>query len=347
MENVLIKTSKKKRSFEFNKLKNNENLLNIIFTIITFLVMIIIIINPKKYTSGTIAGLKLFFYSVLPGLFPFMLLTKILTELNVVEKFFSKFDKFTKFLFGTPGISLYVLFMSILSGYPIGAKIIADLYNKKIINATDAKKMSVFCTTSGPIFVIGSVGTLMFNSYKIGLILYFSHILSSILLGIICHIFDKNKQNLQQNSINLQFSKNINIIAYAINETISSLFIVCAYITIFYLIGEILDYLNLFNIISNIINPLLLKLHLSPVYTKNVVYGILEVTRGLKNLSSTATNASIILSSGILSFSGLSIIFQSMSFLKQANLKTGTFVLSKILHSILSMILCFLMLKIF
>ena len=336
-----------KSNIKKSKFFKNENLLDVIFTILTFLIMIIIIINPKKYTSGTISGLKLFFYSVLPGLLPFMLLTKIITELGIVEKFFSKFDKLTFFLFGTPGISLYVLFMSILSGYPIGAKIISDLYSKNIISSSDAKKMSIFCTTSGPIFVIGSVGTIMFGSYRIGLILYFSHILSSILLGIICHIFDKNKQNSSKNNKNMQFFKRENIINFAINETISSLFIVCAYITIFYLIGEILDYLKVFYLISKPINLLFSKLNLSTNYTTNFLYGILEVTRGVKNLSVNFDNVSIILSSGILSFSGLSIIFQSMSFLKQASVKTYKFILFKILHSILSIILCFAFLKIF
>lgn len=346
MEKLL--TSKKKiKNNIVNAYKINENLIDIIFTCLTFFIMIMIILNPKKYTSGTIEGLKLFFYSVLPGLLPFMLLTKIITELNVVQKFFSKFDKITYFIFGTSGISLYVLFMSLLSGYPIGAKIIFDLYSKNIITEKDAKKMSVFCTTSGPIFVIGSVGTIMFNSYKIGLILYFSHILSSILLGIICHIFDKNKHNFSKNNNNLQFFKQKNIIEFAINETISSLFIVCAYITIFYLIGEILDTLNLFNLFASAINSILSKLNFETTNTKNVLYGILEVTRGLKNLSSSPTNATIILSSGILSFSGFSIIFQSMNFLKQARVKTIYFIFMKFIHSILSMLLCFLFIKIF
>ena len=58
--------------------------------------------------------------------------------------------------------------MSILSGYPIGAKIIHDLYSKDLITEEDAKRMSIFSTTSGPIFIIGAIGVGMLKNYKLG-----------------------------------------------------------------------------------------------------------------------------------------------------------------------------------
>lgn len=329
-----------------NKKNNKQFITDIVFTMLVFFVMIIIIINPKKYTSGTIQGLKLFFYSVLPGLFPFMILTKIMTEIGIVEKIFSKFDKFSLKLFGTTGISLYVLFMSIISGYPIGAKIISDLYNKKIISEKDAKKMSLFCTTSGPIFIIGTIGTSMFSSYKIGVTIYFSHILSSILLGIIFNFFSKTKETNNKKIISINCEKHKSIISNAISETINSLFIVGAYITIFFLIGEVLDYLKIFSLLENIIIKLFKLLKIDTKYIKGIIYGILEVTRGAKTLSVFSENISVIFVTGILSFSGLSIIFQSMAFLRQAKIKTRTFIFYKFVHSLFSMFLCCIILLI-
>lgn len=340
------------KTLKFTKCKKIKNfdknqVTDILFTILVFITIIIIIINPKKYSSGTIEGLKLFFYSVLPGLFPFMLLTKILTEIGIVEKFFSKFDRLTYFLFGTPGISLYTLFVSILSGYPIGSKVISDLYNKQIISEDDAKKMSIFCTTSGPSFVIGTIGTIMFDSYKFGVIIYFSHILSSILLGIIFNILCKNKHKHIKKEKNFDKIKQKNIIGYCINETISSLLIVGSYITIFYLIGELLDTINVFMLLQKISNPIFSILSIDKKYISGILYGILEVTRGSKVLSAFSNNFSVVLTTGILSFSGLSIIFQSMAFLKQAKIKTHNFIISKCAHCLLSMILCFLLLRFF
>ncbi len=318
-----------------------------IFTIIIFLIMILIVSSPERFTSGTISGLKLFFFSVLPGLFPFMLLTKLLTELGVFFKISSRLDKFSYKLFGTPGVSIYALLMSIISGYPIGAKIISELYEKGLISETDAKKMSVFCTTSGPIFVIGTVGTFMFGEFKFGIILYLSHIISSVMLGIILHIFSKKKDFSSQNTVVIDFKKKSNIIGESVSQTINSLFVVGAYITIFYLISEVFETLKIFDMIGSAFAYVSSALKFDPKYIKPVVYGILEVTRGAKELSVFANNTSLILASGILSFSGLSIIMQSMAFLKSTKIKAHKFIFAKCLHAILSMILCAILLLIF
>lgn len=329
------------------KIKLKSNYFDFISTLLVLCVMLLILMSPLKYSKGTTEGIKLFFTAVFPGLFPFMILTKLLTEMGFIVKICTKMDKISYKLFGTSGISLYAFFMSIVSGYPIGAKIISDLYKKNLISEKEAKKMSVFCTTSGPIFVIGSVGTVMFGDIKIGIILYASHILSSLFLGILFNLFDKNKCKLPEKNCNIIVEKPKNIVNICVIETINSLFIVGAYITIFYLIGELLDSLYFFKAINSLLNPILAKFGLPSTYNMGILYGILEVTRGAKTLSSTISPVSIILTSGIISFSGLSIVFQSMAFLSEAKIKTHKFIFTKFVHFIFSMILCALLISVF
>lgn len=315
-------------------------------TSIIFLLMILIISNPKTFNTGTISGLKLFFYSVFPGLFPFMILTKLMTEIGYLFLITPKFDKLSRTLFGTSGISFYAFFMSILSGYPIGAKIIADLYQKELISETEAKKMSIFCTTSGPVFVVGTVGSVMFKSFKIGIIIYLSHIISSVLMGIFYNLITKNKSIPTQKDTNIMLlkqNKTTNILNTSITQTINSLFVVGAYITMFYLITELLDSFNVISSLSNILCKILKPFKINHTSIKGSLYGILEVTRGAKELSKAISPTSIALCSGIISFSGISINLQMMSFLKTAKIKTHTFILSKCVHMILSMFLCLLL----
>lgn len=333
---------------DFQKKSKLSNFEDASFTILIFIIILLIISNPTKYTSGTISGLKLFFFSVLPGLFPFMLLTKLITEIGFVFNASQKLDSFSHKIFGTPGVSIYAFIMSIVSGYPIGAKIISDLYQKGQISENDAKKMSIFCTTSGPIFVIGTVGTVMFQNYKFGIILYTSHIISSVLLGIFYNlIFCRTKKQEPQKSQVILATKKSNIIAECISQTINSLFVVGAYITIFYLITEILESIKLFSSLSKLLSPILSKIGINTNVFEGLLYGILEVTRGAKTLSSASGILPVVFTSGILSFSGISIIMQSMAFLKEAKIKAYTFTLFKCVHAILSMILCYLLLIIF
>lgn len=341
-----MRTTKKEiEAKSFKKNYFNETFQDTIFTCLIFVIMIIIITNPKRYTAGTISGIKLFFFSVLPGLFPFMLLTKLLTELGMLFKMTKHLNKPARFLFGTPGVSLYAFFMSILSGYPIGAKIIDDLYQKKLITEADAKKMTIFCTTSGPIFVIGAVGTIMLKSFKIGIILYVSHILSCVLIAIFVNLFNRNrKQNQEVLGESIIISKKDNILGSCVIDSINSIFIVGAYITIFYLLTEIFESIKIFDAITFICSPLLKILKIDTSYFKGTLYGILEVTRGCKELSVSFNKLSISLCSALISFSGISIIMQSMVFLKNAKIKTRNFIFNKIAHSILSFIICYLLL---
>jgi sporulation integral membrane protein YlbJ len=269
-----------------------------------------------------------------------MFLTKLLTELGTVFKISKRFSNISHKLFGTPGVSFYCFFMSILSGYPIGAKIISDLYSKDLITENDAKRMSIFCTTSGPIFVIGAVGVGMLKSYKLGLILYISHILSSIILGLVYNLIFKNK-DYQTKIVFQSNKKSENIFTSCLLETINSLFLVGGYITIFYLISEAFELLKILEFISILVSKIIP--FVSPETIKNFLFGILEVTRGAKELSSQSS-PTISAICGLISFSGISIIMQSLSFLKQAKIKAHSFILSKCVLMVLSIIICKLIL---
>lgn len=305
--------------------------------------MLLIIIHPDVFSKSTINGIKLFFYSVLPGLLPFMFLTKLLTELGIVFKISKRFSWLSEKLFGTPGVSIYCFLMSILSGYPIGAKIIGDLYNKQLITEEDAKRMSLFCTTSGPIFVIGAVGVGMLSSFKLGLIIYLSHILSSFILGIVYNLIFR-KKNQTHTSIVLASNKHENMIASALSETINSLFMVAGFITIFYLLTDALTLLNVIDFISNIFSKILPFADISIKEFSGILYGITEVTHGARDLSLFGEKYAPVIC-GLISFSGLSIIMQSMTFLKQAKIKTHTFVFYKCVLMVLSFLICKILIK--
>ena len=336
------KTLKIKNFFIFSI---KRNLTGLLFSTAILFIMILIILNPEVFSNSTINGIRLFFFSVLPGLLPFMFLTKLLTEIGIIFKITKRFSPISHKIFGTPGVSLYCFIMSILSGYPIGSKIIADLYNKHLISEEDAKRMSLFCTTSGPVFVIGAVGVGMLSSFKLGLIIYLSHVLSSIIIGIAYNLIFKSKNQTHVDIIFCSKPKE-NLIASVLSETISSLFMVAGFITIFYLFTEVLSILKIIDLIASFLTKILPFLNLSTREFSGILYGIAEVTHGARDLSSLGSSVVPIIC-GLISFSGISIIMQSMTFLQQTKIKTHTFILSKCVLMILSYLICKLMLILF
>ena len=101
--------------------------------------------------------------------------------------------------------------MAILSGYPVGSKMIADLYIQGKISKDEAYRMSAFCSTSGPMFIIGAVGVGMFKSSLVGYILFISHSLSAFLNGLIYRKLGCKKSDYNDNqNKNFQIEKSAN-----------------------------------------------------------------------------------------------------------------------------------------
>ena len=203
----------------FVKLKN-DNLLKFMFSLLILFFIASIIISPAKYIAQGLNGISAWAFNVLPSVLPFMFFTKALSSLGQIEKLTRPFQRVTKALFNTPPISFYAFFMAILSGYPVGSKMIADLYIQGKITKDEAYRMSAFCSTSGPMFIIGAVGVGMFKSSLVGYILFISHSLSAFLNGLIyrklgCKKSDYNdnqNKNFQiENSANQSENNNRNI----------------------------------------------------------------------------------------------------------------------------------------
>lgn len=326
-------------------------------------IIIMLAANPKAYSNTTLQGLNLFVTAVLPGLLPFMFLTRVLTSLGVVKKVSTHCGKLTQALFGTSGVSGYVMVMSMLSGYPIGAKLIADLHGACSISTPEAKRMISFCTTSGPIFIIGSVGSIMFGSPVIGVVLYISHILGSIMSGITLKMLGKmwslwhlptkckHKNKADKNSDNIHNQIFISqtpqphpdrldkIIADSMADTVSSILVVGAYIAIFFLLAQMLVDIGLLSGLAKLLDYILTPLGITGAGS-GVAGGLLEVTRGCNLLASNTGIGSVCLACGVISFSGLSIIMQSMNFLHKTGVKTGYFVAIKFFNAILSALIC-------
>lgn len=295
------------------------------------------IVKSDVYVKTTFDGLKIWALTIAPSLLPFFFLTTLLTKTTSIEKFSAKTDKISRFLYGSQGISLYVRIMSILSGYPMGAKIICDLYKSKIITSKQAEKYSTFTSTSGPLFIVGAVAIGMFNNKTYGFIMLISHLFSSMLVGV---IFKK----LPDNSLIAPFfEKNHcdNVLYDTAYSAVISVLIVGAFSSVFYTFSQMVTDLKILMPIEK-----LLSLFLSEDLSVGVCAGLIECTRGALILSQAKnTKIAVSLTIAIISLGGLSVWFQSLAYLKTAKIRIPIFILSKILHSFIAFLICYILLS--
>ena len=291
----------------------------------------------KNFSYAVLEGVKLWFACVLPALFPYLFITALITSLSVTNTFANKLSPFTKAVFKTGGMTGFAFFISVLSGYPVGAKTVADLKNKGLITKGEAQKASAFCSTSSPMFLIGSVGNLMFNSKTFGLLLFLTHFLSALLVGFVFSFYKREKT---LDFISKPLNKNTDNILYeSVYSAVISILIVGGLITIFYLLTEVL-------IATKILSPiifLLEKITENKALSESLVFGFFECTRALKSLSTVNfSSLSLPIASAICGFGGLSVIAQSISYLKSAKIKTAPFILSKIISAVFNFIIGFI-----
>ena len=324
------------------KQKKSVKILIFFATIFLLFLILALIINPKKYINSCYSGLLTWATCVLPSLLPFFIITKILTELKSLDKFFAKTKCITNFLFKAPSVSGYIFCMSIISGYPVGAKLIEEFYSKNLISTKDANKLTTFCSTSGPLFIIGTVGSIMFNNVKVGYVLFLAHILSAILNGILYRKFYVgNKNEITQKTDKTDYSS---ILSSSMSSSIMSVMIVGGFIAIFYMI---IDILNGFNILPQFANMIEYVFNVFGI--KNcgsaISNGIIEVTRGCLDLSKLNLNIKTVcvLTSGLIAFGGFSIHFQALSFLTKCKINVKFYFLQKITQTIFACVTSYIL----
>lgn len=307
---------------------------NIFITIILLFVTVLIIINPSKYTLATSNSIALWGKVILPTLLPFFFITKIINELNGIEKISKIFNKPMRKLFHCPGIGAYVFIMSVLSGYPMGAKIITDLYNSNSISQNDAKKMLSFCSTSGPMFVVGSVGVGMFCDIKIGLILIICHLLGAFLNGFIY----RGKKEKEITILSYK-TPSKNLLNDSMFSSINAVLMICGFMCIAFVAIEVINTLQISTPITKLLNIILPN-----NCGVGIFNGLLEVTKGCMEISSLnlSLKYSLPITSFLVGFGGISIHLQSLIFIKQFNMSYKLFFVQKLTQGILSCIVGFI-----
>ncbi|MFA6867173.1 MAG: hypothetical protein WCR54_06610 [Clostridia bacterium] len=302
--------------------------------------MFFLIFFPDKYLISISDGLTLYFVAVLPSLLPFFFFSKILCEYNFGFDIGKLMKKPLKKIYYAPSLSGYVLVMSMLSGYPVGAKLISDLYEKNLIDQKTAKAISTFTSTSGPLFILGTVGMSMLHSKLAGFIILVSHYLATLINGLIY----RNKNN--DLSINLipPPIDSTKILSKSMLNSIISVALVGGYIAIFNMVIDVLKDIQVIGFFAKSLTLLNINYDTALGFVSSIV----EVTKGCSIMSNSPMHIAVLipLCTFAITFGGLCITLQSLTFLSKCKIKPAFYLLSKFTQALISMfisgILCYL-----
>ncbi len=277
--------------------------------------LLVLILDTKTALYGASEGLQLCIQTVVPSLFPFFVLSILLTSSLTGEsiRIFRPLGR----LCGIPTGAESLLVIGVLGGYPAGAQCIAQAYLDGALLKFDAQRMTTFCNLAGPAFLFGIVAPKFSTPYA-GWVLWGIHILSAIAVSLLLPGRPRNSSKLrpvQQLALSAVLLKALRIMAC-----------VCGWIVVFRVIIAFLDRWFLW---------------LLPTWIQVIITGILDLSNGCCNLNLVSSEGlRFIISSGLLAFGSICVYLQTASVTE--DLPLNTYLGGKILQSIISITLSYL-----
>ena len=298
--------------------------MNKIKNILLTIILILFIKNIDVVISSTYEASILFFTKVFVSIFPFIILIDILLYYDYQDFLNKIFGNILSKLFNIDKNACIIFILSILTGCPSNAIYIKDMLDNKLIDIETSNKILLFSYFQSIPFIIGTIGIKLYNSLKIGLILWIFIFINNLLIGI----YQKNiKQTIIQYKKTIKKDKLISIIKKSIIKGITISF-------------DILGNLIIFTIIINLIKKLI---PLNSIFL-SFISGILEITNGINQVSLLNINIKykLLLTLFFLSFSGLSIIFQTTSILNHYKINIKRILIIRLVFSIITCILFYI-----
>ena len=342
----------KKTNFIFIKLKN----LIIPASFVLFTILLVVFSKSNLYAAK--AGLSLFANSVLPSLLPFFIATELLTYTGIVPLLGKALNRFMRPIFNVPGVGAFAFIMGIISGYPVGAKIVTNFRQNEICTKEEGERLIAFTNNSGPLFIIASVGISLFFDTRTGILLFITHLLACISVGFIFRFWkrnsknssehSKNKINLNQNNLPCNISSLGEILSKSISSAISNIVMIGGFVVLFSVIVSILEKTHFFHIISLPFYPICNLLNIDTAFIPAFFSGIVELTNGVKNVSVIATkyiSTNVVICSFLLGFGGLSVALQVLGIISKTDISFKPYIIGKFLQGTFSAIYTYLALK--
>lgn len=284
-----------------------------ITAILSSLGMAALILDTKTALMGAKEGIGLCIQTVIPSLFPFFVVSILLTASVTGYKipFLAPLCKLLRIPAGAESL----LAVGFLGGYPVGAQCIAQAQRSGALSAASAKRMLAFCSNAGPAFLFG-IGARLFPQIWMCWLLWGIHMISAFLVGILT-------PGQRNESVTLKGAKPITF-PMALRRSLPVMAMVCGWVILFRLLMAFMQRWFLW---------------LLPDTAQVTVYGLLELANGCISLGNVdQIGLRFTLFAIFLGFGGLCVTMQTYSVTE--GIDTSLYLSGKLTQAAISLLLC-------
>lgn len=301
-----------------------KNMLTAFFLMLTALMLL----YSKESLHFALTGLNLWFLKMIPALFPFMILSGIMVRMNLTQRFVKLLYPVFGPLFRLSKNGVYCIIMGFLCGFPMGAKVITELYERERLQKQEAEYLLAFCNNIGPIYFISfalpTIGIKTGIPYCI-----FGMYGLPFLYGLILRYTVYRKMKVlssgaakETGNMPTAASSFLYHVDDAIHAAIHSITGLGGYMILFNLLNLVpYAIFQRFGTASRFAGAML------PLFN-----GVLEITSGISRMGTSFPMTVLLL----LPFGGLSCIAQTYSMIKNTDLSLGKYCFHKLILTLLT-----------
>lgn len=296
--------------------------------------LLYMLLFPKKVLADSLAGLDLWFHTVLPSLLPFMILSNVLIGANVVSQLMRPFSGFFRHVLGLSPEGGYAWLLGLFCGFPMGARLTGDMYRQHRISREEAVYLLTFANQSSPMFlstyvVLHGLGDSTMT-LPVFVIFYASAFLTSLVFRIRSRRFglppSKPKKEVpEQTSYG-------NLLDTSIMNG-------------FEIITRLGGYIILFSILAGIVLQLPAPLRTAAPFLS----GLTEITTGIHTISGTTLPLQVKFTAIVCctAFGGFSTVAQTSCMLNGTGLSIFTYLKGKLVNAAVAGLLCLFVFVVF
>lgn len=310
-----------------------------------------LVLWPQQSMEAAREGLGLCANVIIPSLFPFFVLSGLVVELGLAGYVGRVLEKIMVPLFRVPGACASALALGFIGGYPVGARTAISLYEAGLCSKTEAERLLAFCNNSGPAFILGVVGAGVFCDGRVGVLLYLTHTLASVCVGLVFRFY---KGSGESGSVGRSPCSPIRArrLSTAFTETVKNSFLsvlnICAFVVFFTVVTRMLTVSGVLPTLAEGLAALLGPLGMTGEWSRRLLIGVLEISSGVWSLNGEGSfGGRLSMAAFMLGWAGISVHCQVLSFLGDSRLSVGTYVTGKMLHAGLSAVFVGLLARIF
>lgn len=282
-----------------------------------------LLLYSNEAAKGVKDGTSLMFDILIPSLFPFMVLSSYIVNSGAFDSASKSLSPLLTFLFKLSGNAFPAIILGLIGGYPVGAMTTATLYKRQKITQNEAERLMLFSVNGGPAFLITAIGVGIYQNKMLGIILYCSVIVSSLIVGICLRFLFETEE--KEKSEYTKLSRE-NAFTMAVSEASKSIIGVFGWVLTFSCIGGLIDTTGITG------------------YYSAILKGVLEISTGSRACAGV-TPIPVLVS--LVSFGGIAVICQIKPYADECKVKIKKLVTIRVIAAAISAFICSNLLNIF